>query len=66
MAKPKPPMLVASLPLLRRVGDDGLVVCADDLVAAGMAVEGGWATAEDDNEGPRLRLTSEGRRVSRS
>ena len=65
MAKPKPAMLKACLPLLRDLAKFGsMTVTAEYLIQAGMAVEGGWAWAEDDYEGPVIRLTKEGERVA--
>lgn len=65
MARPKPAMLVACLPLLQTMKDCGgsFGVFADNLIEAGMAVEAGYARAENDYEGPRLFLTEAGKKV---
>lgn len=61
MARPKPAMLIACLPLLETIRDCGSFgVYADNLIEAGMAVEAGYARAENDYEGPRLFLTEAG------
>ena len=65
MARPKPAMLAACLPLLQNIRDcDGSFgVFADNLIEAGMAVEAGYARAENDYEGPRLFLTEAGKKA---
>ena len=64
MARPKPAMLIACMPLLLTIKELGSYgVYAENIVQAGMAVEGGYARAEDDYEGPRLYLTDEGKRA---
>lgn len=61
MARPKPAMLTACLPLLRQIKTNGpQIVYAETLVQAGMAVEGGYANVEDSHDGPELRLTDAG------
>lgn len=64
MARPKPAMLVACLPLLQTLKDYGSFgVYADNLIEAGMAIEAGYARAENDYEGPRLFLTEAGEKA---
>ena len=66
MARPKPDMLVLVLPFLHKLKKYGrTIITANDLIEAGMAVEGGWAEAEDDYEGPAIWLTKSGERVVR-
>ena len=64
MARPKPAMLTACLPLLKQIESlGGYGVYASNLVQAGMAVEAGYARVEDDYEGPRLYLTEHGKKA---
>lgn len=43
--------------------DSGLIVTADDLIAAGWLIEASYAKAEDDYEGPRITLTKAGQKL---
>jgi hypothetical protein len=55
-------------PYLIRVGsaECGLIVLADDLAEAGMLISCGFAVAENDYEGPRIRLSDKGRKLFES
>jgi len=60
-------ILKMCLPLLQRIQDchGCIVVAAADLIQAGAAIEGGYAWAEDDYEGPRMYLTEAGEKALR-